>query len=305
MSQQNQLPPKPKIGTFIDPLTDFGFKFLLGSEPTKELLIDFLNELFKGRKVITDLTYNKNEHSGPMPESRKMIFDLTGTGQDGEQFIIEVQRIRQQYFKDRAVYYCSRLMHDQAPKGGKWDYSLKEVYFIGLMDFALEDSDPAECIHYVHMAYEKTGKEFYKKLGLIFIEIPKFTKTEKELKTGVDKWLFVLKNMSRLKKIPVILNTRIFSKLFNVAAVSNLTKEDYMKYEKDLMASWDEYAIKKTIEHDRRMALEEGREEGREEGKAEVVKNLLNTGKFSIAEIANFANVPEALVRKVKKIKSL
>ena len=89
--------PKPKIGTYIDPLTDFGFKFLLGSEPSKELLIDFLNELFKGRKVITGLTYNKNEYSGPLSESRKMIFDLTCTGQDGEQFIIEVQRIRQQY----------------------------------------------------------------------------------------------------------------------------------------------------------------------------------------------------------------
>ena len=317
MRKLYHLPPKPKIGTFIDPLTDFGFKFLFGSEPTKELLIDFLNELFKGKKVITDLTYNNNERSGSIPESRKMIFDLTCTGQDGELFIIEVQRIRQQYFKDRAVYYCSRLIHDQAPKGRAWDYSLKEVYFIGVMDSFLEDSDPAEYIHYVHLGYEKSGREFYKKLGFIFIEIPKFTKVEKELETGVDKWLFVLKNMSRLKKIPLILNTRIFSKLFNIAAVSNLTKEDYMKYEKDLMASWDEYAIKKTIEHDRQVAMEEGmekgmeegmekgmekgREQGREEGKSEVVRNLLTVSAFSIAEIANFANVSEAFVRKIKK----
>ena len=305
MRKLYHLPPKPKIGTFIDPLTDFGFKFLFGSEPTKELLIDFLNELFKGKKVITDLTYNNNERSGSIPESRKMIFDLTCTGQDGELFIIEVQRIRQQYFKDRAVYYCSRLIHDQAPKGKGWDYSLKEVYFIGIMDSVLEDSTPAECIHYVHLSYEKTRREFYKKLGLIFIEIPKFTKTEKELETGVDKWLFVLKNMSRLKKIPAILNTRIFSKLFNIAAVSNLTKEDYMKYEKDLMAYWDEYAIKKTIEHDRQVAIETAMEKGLEKGleqkSYEVVKNLISVDKFSIAEIANFANVSEAFVRKVKK----
>jgi len=167
MSKQNLLPPKPKTGTFIDPLTDFGFKFLLGSEPSKELLIDFLNELLKGKKVITDINYNKNEHSGPVSESRKMIFDLPCTGQDGELFIIEVQRIRQQYFKDRAVYYCSRLIHDQAPKGKDWDYSLKEVYFIGIMDSVLEDSALSECIHYVHLSYEKTGRKFYKKLSLI------------------------------------------------------------------------------------------------------------------------------------------
>lgn len=106
---------RPIIGTFIDPLTDYGFKYLFGREPNKDLLIDFLNELFDGRKVIADLTYNKNEQAGNRPKSRKMIFDLTCTGENGEQFIIEVQRIHQQYFKDRAVYYSSRLIHDQAP----------------------------------------------------------------------------------------------------------------------------------------------------------------------------------------------
>jgi predicted transposase/invertase (TIGR01784 family) len=309
MPKRSQLPPKPKIGTFIDPLTDFGFKHLFGSVPSKELLIDFLNELFKGRKIITDLVYNKNERPGPGLKSRKMIFDLTCTGQEGEQFIIEVQRIRQQYFKDRAVYYASRLIHDQAPQGSNWDYSLKEVYFIGVMDSVLDDSDPKEYLHYVKLGYEKSGKDFYKKLGFIFIEIPKFTKTEKELKTGVDKWLYILKNLSRLQKIPVILNTRIFLKLFAIAAVSNLTKEEYMKYEKNLMASWDAYAIKKTIEHDRQAAMEEGMEKGMEKGMEEgmekksyeVVENLLSAGGFSISKIANLANVTESFVRKVKK----
>jgi len=82
-----------------------------------------------------------------------------------------------------------------------------------------------------------------------------------------------------------------------------------MKYEKDLIASWDEYAIKKTIEDDRQAALQEGMEKGMqkgmekgmEKGMAEVVKNLLSTGKFSIPEIANFANVSEAFVRRIKK----
>jgi predicted transposase/invertase (TIGR01784 family) len=177
MPKPNHPLAKPQPATFIDPLTDFGFKRLFGNEPSKDLLIDFLNELFKGRKVIKDLTYNKNEHSGPRSRSRKMIFDLTCTGEEGEQFIIEVQRIHQQYFKDRAIYYCSRLIHDQAPGGENWDYSLKEVYFIGIMDSVLEDSDNRECVHHIHLTYQKSGKEFYKKLRFIFIEIPKFTKS--------------------------------------------------------------------------------------------------------------------------------
>lgn len=313
MSKRNLTPPKFKMGTFIDPLTDYGFKRLFSGEPTKELLIDFLNELFEGRKVIRDLVYNKNERSGPMPKSRKMIFDLTCTGQDSEQFIIEVQRIQQHFFKDRAVYYSSRLIHDQAPQGDNWDYSLKEVYFIGIMDFIFEESDKKNYLHWIRLSYEKSGKEFYNKLRYIFIEIPKFTKEETELKTGIDKWLFLLKNLSSLQKVPVILNSRIFSKLFQIAKVSNLNKEEYMKYEKDLMASWDEYAIKKTLETEHKTAikkaLEEGREKGlekglekgREEGKAEGVRNLLLSRKFTVAETANLMNVSEAFVRKVKK----
>jgi predicted transposase/invertase (TIGR01784 family) len=48
----------------------------------------------------------------------------------------------------------------------------------------------------------------------------------------------------------------------------------------------------------------EGLEEGLERGKAEVVRNLLLAGRFTIAEIVNFANVTEDFVRKLKKEQS-
>ncbi|MGH2643067.1 MAG: Rpn family recombination-promoting nuclease/putative transposase, partial [Chitinophagaceae bacterium] len=145
--------PKFKIGKFIDPLTDFGFKRIFGGNPTKDLLIDFLNELFKGRKVIIDITFNNNEVVGGVSKIRRTIFDLTCTAQNGEQFIIEVQRIKQKFFKDRAIFYASRLISNQAPQNGSWDYSLKEVYFIGIMDFVLEDSDKDKYLHWVSLSY--------------------------------------------------------------------------------------------------------------------------------------------------------
>lgn len=94
-----------------------------------------------------------------------------------------------------------------------------------------------------------------------------------------------------------------------------------MKYEKNLMAEWDEYAIKKTLEDEAKLAREQameegmakgiakGEEKGRKEGwvegvetkSYEVVANLLETKKFTISEIANFAGVSEGFVRKVKK----
>jgi predicted transposase/invertase (TIGR01784 family) len=115
-------PPKnestgPVTGKYIDPLVDFAFKKIFGSEPNKDLLIDFLNEVFRGRKQIIDLVYNKNEHPGDIKDEGAVIFDLLCTGDKGERFLIEVQRATQGYFKERALFYTSRLISDQAPKG--------------------------------------------------------------------------------------------------------------------------------------------------------------------------------------------
>jgi predicted transposase/invertase (TIGR01784 family) len=317
------------IGRYIDPLSDFGFKLLFGSDPNKEILIAFLNELFKGRKCITDLTYNKNEYQGPQNDYRKSIYDLTCTGQDGEQFIIEVQKMHQRFFKDRALFYTAALIHDQAHKGNKeWDYELKEVYLIGIMDFVFDDSPPETWLHRIHLADEVTGRPFYDKLGYIFIEIPRFTKTETALETDLDRWLYVLKNMSLLEKIPVILTKRIFEKLFSIAEVSRLTKEEYMQYLKSQMAEWDEYAIRKTIEEQRRKGEEEAREKGLKEGlkdgmrrgiaqgiaqgveqgieqgiekaKEEFVENLITKMNLTDEQVADIAAVPVAFVREIR-----
>lgn len=150
-------------------------------------------------------------------EKRKQD-NLTCTEKNGDQFIIEVQRDNQFQFKDRALYYASKLINSQAPKGKEWDYSLKEVYFIGIMDFTFHDSSSPNYIHRIHLTEEETGEIFYDKLGFIYLEIPKFNLEEKMLKTGLDRWMYVLKNMSSLQKIPVILNKKIFEKLFHIAS---------------------------------------------------------------------------------------
>jgi predicted transposase/invertase (TIGR01784 family) len=285
---------KFKIGRYVDPLTDFGFKLIFGNEPNKDLLIAFLNELFKGRKVIVDLVYNKTEHHGPLNNFRKSVFDLTCTGADGEQFIIEVQRIYQQFFIDRAVYYTSKLIHAQGPRGNaKWDFKLKEVYFIGILDFEMHGNTSKSYIQWARLTNELTGTPIYNKLGYIFIELPKFNKMEKQLKTELDKWLYVLKNMASLKKIPVFLTKRIFEKVFKIAEVSNLTKEEYMKYEKDLMAEWTEYAILKTAE-------DKGREEGREEGHEEIVINLIKNMGLNDSQIAKMSGLQVGFIKKVR-----
>jgi len=167
-------PPVP--GKYIDPLVDFSFKKIFGSDPNKDLLIDFLNEVFKGRLHIVDLTYNKNEHPGDLKDEGAAIFDLLCTGDNSEQFIIEVQRGRQGRFKERALFYTSRLISGQAPKGkrAEWGYDITGVYLVALLeDFTLDDSEPGTYLHDVCLCNRNTGKIFYDKLGYTYIELSK------------------------------------------------------------------------------------------------------------------------------------
>jgi len=262
-------PSIPVTGKYIDPLVDFAFKKLFGSEPNKDLLMAFLNEVFRGRKHIVDLVYNKNEHPGDIKDEGAAIFDLLCTGDKGEKFLIEIQRAKQGYFKERALFYTSRLISDLAPKGQRkaWGYNIAEVYLIALLeDFNLDGSPAESFLHDICLCNRETGEIFYDKLGYTYIELTKFVKTDVELDTDLDKWLYVLKNMSRMDKIPVYLRKPIFEKLFNIAEYTNLTKEEKAMYDSSLKYKWDnknvlDYAVSTAkAEGERNKALDIARE---------------------------------------------
>jgi predicted transposase/invertase (TIGR01784 family) len=165
-------------GRYINPLTDFGFKKLFGTEPNKDLLIDFLNQILPERHQIKDLNYSRNEQLGQAELDRKAIFDLYCTGQSGERFIVEVQKAKQNYFKDRSVYYSSFPIQERAKKGD-WDFKLDPVYTVGILDFIFDDhKDEDELLHLIELKNQRC-KVFYDKLKFIYIELPKLKKRKK------------------------------------------------------------------------------------------------------------------------------
>ncbi len=285
----------PVTGKYIDPLVDFAFKKIFGSEPNKDLLIAFLNEVFRGRKHIVDLVYNKNEHPGDLRDEGAAIFDLLCTGDKGEHFLIEVQRGKQGYFKERALFYTSRLISGHAPKGKRssWAYNIAEVYLIALLeDFTLENSPANIYLHDICLCNRDTGEIFYDKLGYTYIELAKFVKTDTELETDLDRWLHVLKNMSQWDKIPVYLRKPIFEKLFSIAEYTNLTKEEKTMYDSRLKHKWDN---KNVLDYAVSTAEAKGIEKGKHEEALTIARELKKEGltiefiakttKLSIEEI--------------------
>jgi predicted transposase/invertase (TIGR01784 family) len=221
---------------YINPFTDFGFKRLFGEEPNKDLLLDFLNEILKGQQgQIVDLTYLKSEKLGITEQERKAIFDLYCENENGEKFIVEMQKSKQSFLKDRSVYYATFPIQEQAHKS-EWNYELKAVYTIGILDFVFDsDKNETDKFRYdVKLQDIETNKTFYDKLTFIYFEMPKFNKSIEELESHFDKWLYVLKNLHKLDRLPENLKEQVFEKVFEVAEIAKFSREEYISYEDSL-----------------------------------------------------------------------
>ncbi len=266
---------------YINPFTDYGFKKLFGEEPNKDLLRDFLNELLKEEQgEIVALTYLKSEHLSSSELDRKAIFDLYCENEKGEKFIVELQKTKQNFFKDRSVYYSTFPIREQA-KRADWNYELKAVYTVAILDFVFdEDKHQKDKYRYdVKLTDTETQKVFYEKLTYIYLEMPKFSKSVEELETRFDKWLYVIRNLNRLDRIPDKLKERIFEKVFEAAEIAKFTPEqvrsyeDSLKYYRDLKNSLDT-----AFEEGKEEGMEEGRREGEKQKQIEIAKKSLALG---------------------------
>lgn len=267
---------------YVDPMLDLSFKKIFGTDPNKDLLIAFLNEIFKGRKCIVDLVYNKNEHHGNNKEEGSAVFDLLCTGDKGEKFLIEVQHSRPLNFKKRAIFYTSRLISEQAPKGKMkdWLYDITEVYFVGILENDI--TGDSRYLHDICLCYRDTREIFYDELGYTFIELSNFVKTKDELESDLDNWLYSLKHLSEMDNLPPHLQKTIFEKLYNIAEYSLMTKEEQQIYDQELKRKWDNAAVKAQqlleLEEAKARAEEQGKIEGRTEEKREIAQSLKKMG---------------------------
>ena len=280
---------RPAEEKYISLLTDFGFKRIFGKKPNKMLLMDFLNALFDGEQVVRDVTYLNSEHVGDVYAERKAIFDVYCENERGEKFIVEMQNAYQKYFKDRSLFYSTFPIREQAPKGADWNFKLERVYTVALLNFDLKEEafDQDDINHDVGLLDKKTHKVFNDKLSFKYVEIAKFDKTEDELVTLYDKWLYVLKNLSRLDERPAALKEKVFTKLFEEAEIAKFTPTELKEYEDSLKAYRD---VKNSID----TALEKGREE-----KAiQIAKKMLAAG-MDIDTIINMTDLSKDEIEKL------
>lgn len=290
---------------YVNFYTDFAFKKLFGTEANKELLVSFLNSLFNGTEVIKKLNYLNVEHIGHNAAERKAVFDVYCENEKGEKFLIEMQKAEQEYFKDRSIFYSTFPIQEQAPQG-RWNFKLNKVYTIGILNFCIDDSKHDDMNHEVKLMDTRTKEIFYDKLTYIYLEMPKFKKTEQELTTEFDKWLYAIKNLASLMERPAALQDAIFQRFFEQAEIAKFSPTELRSYRESQKDYWDMCAVTETAEKKGRaegmaegmakgMAKghAEGLAEGIKKGKLATARTLKSLGKMSILEIAQITQLTE------------
>ena len=274
---------------YINFYTDFAFKKFFGTPANKEFLISFLNALLKlkGGEIIRDIRHLNTEKLPALESDRKAIYDVYCENNNGEKFIVEMQKASQVNFIDRSLYYASFPIQEQGEKGylsdldgnkKSWDYSLRKVYVIGVLNFIIDNNpEHTEVVTHAKLRYDEYPKDLYSdKLEIINIEMPKFVKKEGELEGMLDKWFFAMKNLYHFADRPKVLRELIFKKLFNLAEIANYDSAELVAYRDSLKDYRDYY---NTIEFAEIKGEARGIEKGRAEGRAEGIAE----GKLDIA----------------------
>ena len=257
------------IDRYVNFYTDFAFKKLFGTEMNKDLLISFLNALLQGREVVLDVNYLNTEHLGTQEYDRRVVFDVYCKNDKGEVFLVEMQKGEQQFFKDRSIYYSTFAIREQAPRG-EWNYELKGVYTIGILNFCFDKEREGNYYHEVKLMDTATKEVFYDKLVFIYLEMPKFTKQENELESLFDKWLYVIRNLAALMERPRVLQEKVFAHLFEAAEIAKFSRVERYEYEESLKAYRDWFSVMATAElRGEERGKEKGLKEGLEKGRIE------------------------------------
>ena len=267
------------MGKYINPFTDEGFKRIFGQEINKDLLISFLNELIHGDNPIVDIVFRDKEIFPQFFDGRRIIYDIYCTTENGEHVIVEMQNAAQPFFKDRSIFYVASAIAQQGERGKEWNFDVKRVYGIFFLNFYMDGLNDWPLCSEVSLHFKGTIEQFSDKLHLYYITLPKMEKSEAECETDFERWIYILKHMETLERMPFKAQNMIFGRLEEVCNLNSLSRQERLNYDESLKVYRDGVAvIEYAVQRGRKEGMEKGMEKGREETLAVSIRAMRNAG---------------------------
>ena len=290
---------------YLDPKADLTFKKIFGEH--KDLLISLLNALLP---LADDEQIENVEYLSPelVPETyvgKNSIVDVRCRDVKGRQFIVEMQMLWTEAFKQRVLFNASKAFVRQLDKKRKYEL-LQPVYSLNLVNETFMKDYPDEFIHNYSVVHEFHSDEIIEGLHFTFVELPKFQAHSLKEKKMAVLWLrFLTEIDEQTKQAPQeLLDNPETRKALKAVEESAMTKNELLAYED----FWDKLGAERLLFVDsNRINREEGRTEGRAEGRAEgiiegcakVAKNLLNLG-MALDEVAKVTGLDIETIEKMK-----
>lgn len=268
---------------YADLLDDDVFKLVFGRDSSKDVMIEFLNQVIPDRKIV-DLEFIDKEMHPVERDAKGVVYDMFCKTDSGARIIVEVQRRKQPFYPERAIYYSTFQIQRQVEAGAD-TYDFLPVYVINILNFKMDGNKDRADVKSVYRLYEETTQRLLTdRVTFIFIELPKFKKSIDELDGNVlEGMYFCFKNMAVLEECPKVLTHQIFRKIFEVSELYNMDQD-----------TRDKVIHKMTTERDLRnqmaYARQEAIEEGRAEVRAEVAREMLADG-MPVDKIAKYTEL--------------
>ena len=264
---------------YADLLDDDVFKLVFGQESSKDVMIEFLNQVIDDRTIV-DLEFMDKEMKSMDREKKDSVYDMFCKTDDGSRIVVEVQRRKQASYVERTIYYSTFQVRNQVD-AGRADYAFCPVYVINILDFNIDENKGNPEVKTVYRLYEeKTHTLLTDKLTFIFLELNKFKKGLEELDGDIlEGMYFCLKNMAMLDGCPEVLTHEVFKKMFDISELLNMDEDTRSKV---LIKMTTERDLRNQMAYAKKEAIEEGRAEGRAEGlkekSIEIARKLLAAG---------------------------
>lgn len=276
------------MSKYLDPKADLTFKKVFGEHP--DLLRSFLNALlpFKNGEEIVSIEYLPTELVLDNPLRKNSIVDVRCTDNYKRQFIVEMQTVWSDEFKQRVLLNASKAYVKQLGDGENYEL-LQPVFSVNLVNEVFE-KDIDDWYHYYRFVHEKHSEKVIDGLQLLFVELPKFQPQTLADKKMMVLWLRFLTeiNGKTQEAAPELLEDKDIHKALGLVEHSAYTEKELAAYDK----FWDIIRTENTLISS---AERKGERKGEINKAFEIAKNLKQMG-LSISDIAKATGLAEEVL---------